>query len=96
MYPIAFLKRLVNKCPVSKPGNIGSKREKNAPQKEKICGVLYIDVEKQRKNQRIRSKIGAISAGRNIAGTRFAVFTLVIPRMFVPTRIIMREPVTDI
>ena len=36
MYPTAFLKRLVNKFPVSKPGNIGSKREKNAPQKEKI------------------------------------------------------------
>lgn len=38
---------------------------------------------------------GAISAGRKIAGKRFAVLTLLMPSRFIPINIIMSEPVVD-
>ena len=34
-------------------------------------------------------------AGRKIAGVIFAVFTLVIPSMLVPIKVMISEPVTD-
>ena len=39
---------------------------------------------------------GATAMGINIESIRFAVFTLVHPSIFVPIRMITREPVTDI
>ena len=39
---------------------------------------------------------GAISAGKKIAGRRFAVFTLLMPSKFIPINIMISDPVTDI
>ena len=56
---------------------------------------LFLTSDKE--NQLITAKIkGAITAGRNMAGIIFAVFTFEAPSTLVPTRITTNEPVVDI
>ena len=68
----------------------------------KIICTFCCEISRQKyasatKNQQIIDKIsGAIRMGRKIAGVIFAVFTFVMPSMFVPIRIMISEPVTDI